>query len=44
MKSLNFASVLLIAAALGLWVSQHAVSGERVASVLDYSVAKTAAR
>jgi hypothetical protein len=44
MKSVNFASVLFIAAALGLWVSQHAVSGERAASVLDHHVASTAAR
>jgi len=44
MKSVNFASVLFIAAALGLWACQHSVAGEKVASVLTYSVTKTATR
>jgi hypothetical protein len=42
MKSVNFASLLFIAAALGLWVCQQAVPADKLASVLDYSVAKTA--
>ena len=32
MKSVNFASVLFIAAALGLWSCQHSVPAEKVAA------------
>ena len=32
MKSVHFASVLFIAAALGLWACQHPVPGDKVAS------------
>jgi hypothetical protein len=32
MKSVHFASVLFIAAALGLWACQHPVPAEKVAS------------
>ena len=31
MKPVNFASVLFIAAALGLWACQHTASAEKVA-------------
>jgi hypothetical protein len=41
MKSVNFASVLFIAAALGLWACQHSAPGEKVASGLTHSVAKS---
>jgi len=44
MKSVNFASVLFIAAALGLWACQQTVPGDKVASILDYGVGKTVAR
>jgi hypothetical protein len=40
MKSVNFASVLFIAAALGLWACQHSVPGEKVASVLTSTMAR----
>jgi hypothetical protein len=40
MKSVNFASVLFIAAALGLWACQHPVPGDKVASALTRSVAR----
>jgi hypothetical protein len=44
MKSVNFASVLFIAAALGLWACQHTAPGDRVASLLDHGVGKTITR
>ncbi|HZT62668.1 MAG TPA: hypothetical protein VFA36_06000 [Burkholderiales bacterium] len=40
MKSVNFASVLFIAAALGLWACQHPVPAEKVASVLTSTMAR----
>ena len=43
MKSVNFASVLFIAAALGLWACQHSAPGEKV-SALTYSVTKSITR
>jgi hypothetical protein len=43
MKSVNFASVLFIAAAL-LWACQHTVPADKVASILDYGAGKTVAR
>jgi hypothetical protein len=39
MKSVHFASVLFIAAALGLWACQHSVPGERAASALARTLA-----
>jgi hypothetical protein len=44
MKSVNFASVLFIAAALGLWACQQTVPGDKVASILEHSVGKTSTR
>jgi hypothetical protein len=44
MKSVNFASVLFIAAALGLWACQQSGPAEKLARALDYSVSKTATR
>jgi hypothetical protein len=44
MKSINFASVLFIAAALGLWACQQPVPGEKLASVLQQSAGKTVTR
>jgi hypothetical protein len=44
MKSVNFASVLFIAAALGLWACQHTGPADKVASVLQHSVAKVSTR
>ena len=44
MKSVNFASVLFIAAALGLWACQHSAPGEKVASTLTYGVTKSITR
>lgn len=44
MKSVNFASVLFIAAALGLWACQQTVPGDKVASILEQSVAKAIVR
>jgi hypothetical protein len=44
MKSVNFASVLFIAAALGLWACQQSGPADKVASILDHSVSKTIAR
>jgi hypothetical protein len=44
MKPVNFASVLFIAAALGLWACQHSTSGEKVASALTHSVTKSITR
>jgi hypothetical protein len=40
MKSVNFASVLFIAAALGLWACQHSVPAEKVASALTRTMAR----
>ncbi|HJY75485.1 MAG TPA: hypothetical protein VKE95_02585 [Burkholderiales bacterium] len=40
MKSVNFASVLFIAAALGLWACQHPVPAEKVASALTGTMAR----
>jgi hypothetical protein len=40
MKSVNFASVLFIAAALGLWACQRTVPADRVASVLTEAMQK----
>jgi len=40
MKSVNFASVLFIAAALGLWACQHPVPGEKVAAALTSTMAR----
>jgi hypothetical protein len=34
MKAVNFASVLFIAAALGLWACQHPAPAEKLASAL----------
>jgi len=44
MKSVNFASVLFIAAALGLWACQQSGAAERLSGALDSSVARTATR
>jgi hypothetical protein len=44
MKSVNFASVLFIAAALGLWACQHSAPGERVASALTHGVEQSTTR
>jgi hypothetical protein len=44
MKSVNFASVLFIAAALGLWACQQSGAAERLSEALDHSVARTATR
>jgi hypothetical protein len=44
MKSVNFASVLFIAAALGLWSCQQSAAGEKVASALTYGITKTSTR
>ena len=43
-KPVNFASVLFIAAALGLWVCQQGGAAERLPGTLDYGVARTATR
>ena len=43
MKSMNFASVLFIAAALGLWMSQHTGAAERPAG-LEPGVARSVSR
>jgi hypothetical protein len=43
MKSINFASVLFIAAALGLWACQQPAPGEKLVSVLQHG-AKTITR
>jgi len=40
MKSVNFASVLLIAAALGLWACRHPAPADKVASALTSAMAK----
>ena len=40
MKSMNFASVLFIAAALGLWACQHPVPAEKLASALTRTMAR----
>jgi hypothetical protein len=40
MKSVNFASVLFIAAALGLWACQHSVPAEKVATALTRTMAR----
>ena len=44
MKSVNFASVLFIAAALGLWACQQSVPADKVASILEHSVGKSIVR
>jgi hypothetical protein len=44
MKSVNFASVLFIAAALGLWACQHSAPGEKVASTLTHGVKQQTTR
>lgn len=44
MRSVNFASVLFIAAALGLWACQHSAPGEKLASALSQGVTKSAGR
>ena len=41
MKSINFASVLFIAAALGLWACQQPATGEKLTSVLQQGAGKT---
>lgn len=38
-KPANFASVLFIAAALGLWSCQQSTAGERLASLLERAIA-----
>ena len=43
-KPVNFASVLFIAAALGLWVCQQGGAAERLSSALDNSVAQATTR
>jgi len=40
MKQVNFASVLFIAAALGLWACQHPAPSDKVASVLTSTMAR----
>jgi hypothetical protein len=40
MKSVNFASVLFIAAALGLWACQHPAPADKTASALTSAMAK----
>jgi hypothetical protein len=40
MKPVHFASVLFIAAALGLWACQHSVPGENVASALSKTITR----
>jgi hypothetical protein len=40
MKPVHFASVLFIAAALGLWACQHSVPGEKLASVLSKTITR----
>jgi hypothetical protein len=44
MKFINFASVLFIAAALGLWACQQPAAGDKFASVLQHSVGKAITR
>jgi hypothetical protein len=44
MKSVNFASVLFLAAALGLWACQHSVPGDKVAAAFESGVTKTVTR
>ena len=44
MKSVNFASVLFIAAALGLWACQHTGPADKAASALHYSVTKVSTK
>jgi hypothetical protein len=39
MKSVNFASVLFIAAALGLWACQHSTPGEKTAGAVARTLA-----
>jgi len=40
MKSVNFASILFIAAAVGLWACQHQVPAEKVAAALTRTMAR----
>jgi hypothetical protein len=40
MKPVNFASVLLIAAALGLWAVQHSLPSAKAASALARTMAR----
>jgi hypothetical protein len=40
MKSVHFASLLLIGAALGLWAFQHAVPAEKAASAITRAMAR----
>jgi hypothetical protein len=44
MKAVNFASVLFIAAALGLWACQHTGAADKAAGTLDHSATRTAAK
>jgi len=44
MKSMNFASVLFIAAALGLWACQQTGAADQMAGALDHIVARMAAK
>jgi hypothetical protein len=39
MKAVHFASVLFIAAALGLWACQHAAPGEKTAGAFARTLA-----
>jgi hypothetical protein len=43
-KPVNFASILLIAAALGLWAAQQAPAADRPSSLFPYAVAGTPVR
>lgn len=43
-KPVNFASVLFIAAALGLWASQQAPAADRVASLLPVAAERASLR
>jgi hypothetical protein len=40
MKSVNFASVLFIAAALGLWACQHPVPADKLAAAFTRTMMK----
>jgi hypothetical protein len=39
MKSVHFASVLFVAAALGLWACQHSAAGEKAAGAVARTLA-----
>jgi hypothetical protein len=43
-KPVNFASILFVAAALGLWTWQQAPAADRLASLLSPATAQTAVR